>query len=89
MGSGGSYSINDLVRLLGGEIEYIPKRPGEPDCTFADITKIQKQLNWTPKVSFEEGVKKMLDSIREWKSAPVWNKESIARATKEWFHHIS
>ena len=41
VGSGNHYSINRLVELLGGKITYIPKRPGEPDCTFADITKIK------------------------------------------------
>ena len=40
VGSGGTYSINHLVHLLGGEATYIPQRPGEPHCTFADIGKI-------------------------------------------------
>jgi len=44
VGSGGTYSINYLVKLLGSweNRVYIPKRPGEPDCTFADIAKIKK-----------------------------------------------
>ena len=36
VGSGETVSINRLVKLLGGEKVYIPKRPGEPDFTFAD-----------------------------------------------------
>ena len=39
IGSNNTYSINRLVELLGGDITYIPKRPGEPDCTWADISK--------------------------------------------------
>ena len=63
VGSDNTYSINYLVELLGGEKQYIPKRPGEPDCTYADITKIKTLLGWKPKVSFEDGVKIMLENI--------------------------
>lgn len=85
VGSGNTYSINYLVTLLGGEKVHIPKRPGEPDSTFADITKIKKMLGWTPKVSIEEGVQIMLDNIEQWRDAPVWDKTSIEEATKDWF----
>ena len=30
---------HELIELLGGEKTYIPKRPGEPDCTWADISR--------------------------------------------------
>ncbi len=86
VGSGGTYSINKLISLLGGEKIHIPKRPGEPDCTFADIAKIKNALDWRPQVSFEEGVKTMLSHIDDWRDAPVWDKASIADATREWFH---
>jgi len=85
VGSGNTYSINYLVELLGGNKVYIPKRPGEPDSTFADITKINKLLGWKPKVSIEEGVQIMLDNIEQWKDAPVWDENSINEATKDWF----
>ena len=90
VGSDNTYSINYLVKLLGQEDNkiYIPKRPGEPDCTYADISKIKKMLGWKPKVSFEEGVKIMLDNIELWKDAPVWDKESINKATKDWFEYL-
>ena len=73
VGSGGHYSVNRLVELLGGPIEYIPKRPGEPDCTFADTAKIKRLFGWEPKVSFEIGVGNMLKSIQNWEDAPVWD----------------
>jgi UDP-glucose 4-epimerase len=89
VGSGGTYSVNRLVELLGGPVTYIPKRPGEPDCTFADISKIQMKLHWKPAVSFEEGVGRMVARLEDWRSAPVWTPTSIAEATKEWFQHLS
>lgn len=88
VGSDNTYSINYLVELLGGEKTYIPKRPGEPDCTYADISKIKEYLNWKPKVSFEEGVKIMLENIEQWREAPIWDKSSINEATKDWFKYL-
>ena len=46
VGSGATQSINRLVGLLGGPVNHIPKRPGEPDCTFADVSKIHAVLGW-------------------------------------------
>lgn len=89
VGSGGTYSINSLVNLLGGEVIHIPKRPGEPDCTYADITNIQGDLGWLPRVSFEQGVGEMLKHIQLWRDAPVWDENTIASATKDWFAYLS
>lgn len=89
VGSGATYSINRLVDLLGGEKTYIPKRPGEPDCTFADITKITTATDWRPKVSFEDGVARMLEHIDNWRDAPLWTPDSIAQATRVWFRYLS
>ena len=88
VGSGGTYSVNRLVELLGGDITYIPKRPGEPDCTFADMSKISRLLGWTPQVSLEEGVQALLDNIEYWREAPVWTPESIGQATADWFKYL-
>ncbi len=89
VGSGGHYTVNHLVELLGGEKVFIPKRPGEPDCTFADTQKITTTLKWTPKVSFEEGVKQLMEHLDDFRNAPVWDPESIKEATKNWFKYLS
>ena len=91
VGSGNTYPVNRLVELLSGgdaEVVHIPKRPGEPDCTFADITKIRSMIGWEPKVSFEEGVSHILDNIDYWKKAPIWTADSIKEATKDWFTYL-
>ncbi len=85
VGAGQPQSVNRLVELIGGAIVHVPKRPGEPDCTWADITKIQGTLGWRPQVSFEQGVGNMLRNIDYWRQAPVWDVASIAVATKTWF----
>ena len=88
VGSGETVSVNRLVELLGGEVTYIPKRPGEPDCTYADITKIRRDLKWQPKVSIKQGVDNVLANIDYWKSAPVWTPATIATATQDWFKYL-
>jgi len=88
VGSGNHYSVNRLVELIGGEVEYIPKRPGEPDCTFADTAKIQRMLGWKAKVSFEVGVGQMMAKINDWGDAPVWDAKSIEGATATWFKYL-
>lgn len=88
VGSGNTYSVNYLVRLLGGDVVYIPKRPGEPDCTFADSRKILEVLEWRPEVPFEDGVRIMLENIEQWREAPVWDERSIADATRDWFVYL-
>ena len=88
LGAGNPQSINRLVELLGGPVVHLPKRPGEPDCTWADISKIRDHLGWMPQVSFEEGVAIMLEHIENWRNAPLWNSESIQTATEKWFASI-
>jgi UDP-glucose 4-epimerase len=89
LGAGNPQPINKLASLIGGEITYLPKRPGEPDCTWADISKIQRTLGWSPTVSFEEGVATMLGHIEHWADAPVWDPASIEEATKTWFKFLT
>ena len=88
VGSGEMVSINRLVELLDGEKVFIPKRPGEPEYTFADISKIRTDLGWEPQISIEEGVEEILKYIDYWKDAPVWTPESIAAKTKDWFRYL-
>ena len=88
VGSGDHYSVNRLVELLGGDVVHIPRRPGEPDCTFADVSQIRRLLGWQAQVSLERGVQTLLNNIDAWREAPVWDQASIDRATATWFHHL-
>ncbi len=88
VGTGQPRSVNDLARLIGGPVTYIPKRPGEPGSTHADISKIKRMLGWVPKVSFEAGVQNTLENIQYWVDAPAWTPQSIERATGAWFKYL-
>lgn len=90
VGSGNPQSVNKLAALFEAKDKvYLPKRPGEPDCTWADISKIKRMLGWNPEVSFEKGVQKVLENIDYWKDAPIWTAEKISQATKDWFKYLS
>lgn len=63
IGSGTTVAVNRVAELLGARIEYIPRRSGEMDCTFGDISKALRDLDWSPKITIEEGVLLMKDHI--------------------------
>jgi len=88
LGTSTPISVNKIVKLLGCKSINIPKRPGEPDQTNAKIIKIKKELNWEPKISIEQGIKKLLNEIDYWNNAPVWTPKKIKVATKDWFKYL-
>ena len=88
LGSGKPESVNKLIEILKGDVVYIPKRPGEPECTYADITKIKKDLAWKPKIKFKKGVELMLKEIESWRDAPLWDAKKIQKATQSWFRYL-
>jgi UDP-glucose 4-epimerase len=85
VGTGDPQTVRRLVELLGGDVVYVPARPGEPLVTCADASKLRRKLGWSPKVNFDRGVGIMLDHIEAWRSAPVWTPASVEHATKDWF----
>lgn len=89
VGTGRDVSVNRIVELLGGkEVVHLPKRPGEPDCTLADVSRIRERFGWSASTPIERGVEIMLEHIDYWREAPVWTTEKIAEATADWFRHL-
>ena len=82
---GKEVKVNKIAKLIGGKVVNIPKRPGEPDRSLANISLIKKYVNWRPTTSIEKGVSILLDNISYWKNAPVWTPKKISKATKIWF----
>ena len=85
VGAGKEINVNKIAKLIGGKKIYIPKRPGEPDRSLADISKIRKDLGWKPTIKIEHGVQVLLRNINHWKKAPIWTPKKIKIATREWF----
>jgi UDP-glucose 4-epimerase len=89
LGAGNPQPVNRLVELIGGPVVHIPRRPGEPDVTWADISKISRDLSWRPQIPFEQGVALMMAEIENWRDAPLWDPESIKVATRTWFEALA
>lgn len=89
VGTGKPVSVNHLVSLLHArEVVHIPKRPGEPDSTHADVSRITRDLGWSATVSIEAGVARLLEQLGDWRDAPVWTAEGIEQATHDWFKYL-
>ena len=88
IGYGSPKSVNEMVKLIGGKKIFIPKRPGEPSITYANIDKVKSKLKWKPKVSLKEGLNDVLKNIDYWKKSILWNKRNIRKATKNWFKYL-
>ena len=88
IGSGNPRSVIEMTNILKGEKIFIPKRPGEPDITHANINKAISKLNWKPKISLEKGLEDVLKNIFYWKKSPLWTKSKIKKATKNWFKYL-
>jgi UDP-glucose 4-epimerase len=90
IGSGKCYSINYIANLICNKNKvWLPKRPGEPDITWSNISKAKKILNWSPSIKIEDGVKELINNINYWKNAPIWNKKKIKETTRDWFKYLS
>lgn len=88
VGRGEPVSVSEVARLIGGDVVYIPKRPGEPDVTFSDSTKAKALLGWQPSIRIQEGIQELVDGIESFRGAPVWTPNLIREATREWFVHL-
>ena len=49
-------------------IEYVTDRPGHDRRYSTDISKIQQQLNWTPKYNLEEGLQQTIEWYENYKN---------------------
>ncbi len=70
LGNPSEYSINDFAsavgKVLGKElkVEYLKARPDDPRKRKPDISKAQKLLDWSPKITLEEGLTKTIDAFK-------------------------
>ena len=60
LGTGSNYSINEIAKMFGGPIKYIPSRPGENRETLADIRDTTEQTGWIPHYNLENYIKEKI-----------------------------
>ena len=56
IGCGRPRTVNEVVKIMGGQTVYIPARPGDARFSGADSTKAKEVLGWEPTVDLEDGV---------------------------------
>jgi UDP-glucose 4-epimerase len=63
------YEVFRMVRESLGcpsvEPDYVPKRPGEIDRIYLEISKARNLLGWTPIISLSDGARRTVDFFRE------------------------
>ena len=89
VGTGIPQTVNYLSNIIGGKRVFIPNRPGEPKCSYANIGRIKRELKWKPTIKFKDGITEMLNEIEKWEDAPLWTPKKIRKATKSWFNYLS
>lgn len=65
IGGGKQISVNRVAELIGGPTTHIEARL-EPHDTLASIAKAKEHLGWEPKVPFEEGILRLIESNHSW-----------------------
>lgn len=88
LGSGIETSVNFIAKIIGGKKIFVPKRPGEPQRSIANIKKIKNHLKWKPKISIKYGISMLMKNLDDWTNAPVWTPKKIKKATKLWFKYL-
>lgn len=63
IGNGHPHSVNQLVKMIGGESVFVPERPGDVRYTEADSTKAKQLLGWEPTIHLVEGIAELK---KEW-----------------------
>ena len=67
IGNSTPISLKEMIDIIGEvlgvtpKIEQLPMQPGDVERTYADISKAKELLNYAPKTSFKEGIKKFVE----------------------------
>jgi UDP-glucuronate 4-epimerase len=71
VGTGGPLTLMQLISAIENgldkeaDVEFLPLSEGEAGSAYADISKIQRTINYCPKYSLERGLAKYIDWYRK------------------------
>jgi len=60
LGSGKSFTILEVAKLFGGEIEFIEERLGDRKYGLANVDETFSKLNWKPSMNLERWIKSVI-----------------------------
>src|SRR3989344_4661320 len=53
------YSVNEIAKMIGGDVDYLPPRIGEIKKSFGNNSLAKKLLGWEPKEDFKKGMEEL------------------------------
>ena len=71
LGNSSPISLKEMINVIGKtlnvepRIKQLPMQPGDVDRTYADISKARKLIGYSPRTSFEEGIRKFVEWYKE------------------------
>jgi nucleoside-diphosphate-sugar epimerase len=86
IGTGKNYSINELARMFGGEIEYVPARPGEAQVTLADNSALKEHTDWKQGRTLEKYVSDFLLNCKDGPEDDTVMKWNLLNKIRQAFH---
>lgn len=60
VGSGTAVTVKELANRISTNQIHEDRRAGDAEITLADISRIKEELGWSPEISFEDGMKELL-----------------------------
>jgi UDP-glucose 4-epimerase len=59
-----SLLVQELADLISADQIHTPRRKGDAEVTLADISRIRSEIGWSPTISFEDGLKDLVATMR-------------------------
>ncbi len=63
VGSGLAVTVKELANRISDNQINQDRRSGDAEITLADISRIKEELGWSPEISFEDGMKELLEEL--------------------------
>lgn len=60
VGTGIPVSVKELADLISPQQIHEARRAGDAESTQADITRIQRELQWQPRIAFKQGLQELI-----------------------------
>lgn len=71
LGGSSPVPLSEMIRRIAdglgvhADVRREPMQPGDVDRTWADVARARDELAWAPRISFDEGLPRFLDWLRD------------------------
>jgi len=88
LGNGRPYKLKDFISLVEtcvgkkAVIQVLPEQPGDVERTCADISKARRLIGYSPRVTFEEGIRKTTEWYKTAAESGIFGEDAASDARK-------